>query len=105
MSARQWLLENGYEDIAAMVSEAMATWKAKGYRTRRNWWEVLAGTPRGQLRTVYGVAFPVLAVARRQQGLSEIEGALQRQPDEEPPPKTPHGRSLTRARERGAGES
>ncbi len=60
MLAKQWLLENKYEDVAGLIDEVMDEWKAKGKHTRRNWWEILAGTAKGNPRVVAGRKFPVL---------------------------------------------
>ena len=85
MLARQWLLENGYEDIATLIDEVTDEWKAQGKRTRRNWWEVLAGDKHGNSRHVEGREFPVLKAAQLRQGFSVTESALRRNPSEEPP--------------------
>lgn len=85
MLARQWLLENGYEDVAALIDAVTEEWKAQGKRTRRNWWEVLAGDSRGNRRVVSGREFPVLRVAQVRQGVPVTDDALCRNPEEEPP--------------------
>jgi hypothetical protein len=41
--ARQWLCENGYTNVGNLIESLVAKWKAAGKKTRRNWWEVLAG--------------------------------------------------------------
>ena len=94
MTARDWLLANGYEDVAALIDEVMASWERSGARTRRNWWDVLAGTKEGNSRTVEGVTFPVLATAQRHEGRKVSKTAIQRSRRETPPPKTYHGSSL-----------
>jgi hypothetical protein len=73
---REWLRENGYNDIADSIDSLISKWKKDGKKTRRNWWEVLAGGKNGEPRTVDGVEFPVLQVARARQKLSRIDGAL-----------------------------
>ena len=67
--ARQWLRENGYEDIAGLIDAFIAEWKAAGKRTRRNWWEMLAGGSQGKPRTINGKNLPVLKAAQLRQGL------------------------------------
>ena len=52
--ARRWLRENGYEEIADLIDDFISEWKATGKRTRRNWWEILAGGSQGNPRTIYG---------------------------------------------------
>lgn len=60
MPARKWLLENNYEDVAALIDEVIAEWEKQDKRGRRNWWEVLAGDSRGNSRIVACREFPVL---------------------------------------------
>jgi DNA adenine methylase len=66
--ARTWLRGHGYPQVAALIDEVMADWARQGKRTRRNWWDVLAGDRRGRSRRVGGVMFPVLAAAQSRQG-------------------------------------
>lgn len=58
MTARQWLLENGYPDVVELIDQVTKEWKARGVRTRRNWWETLAGGKDGRPRVVRGVMTP-----------------------------------------------
>ena len=51
----------------AKIDAAMRKWAREGRKTRRNWWDVLAGDRNGGPRTVLGIAFPVLEAARRRQ--------------------------------------
>lgn len=81
--AREWLLENGYQDIAVMIDELVDKWKAEGKQTRRNWWEVLAGDKNGNPRIIDGRSFPVLRSAQIRQGMPVSVGALCRNPEEE----------------------
>nr|VFJ88766.1 MAG: hypothetical protein BECKH772A_GA0070896_100113 [Candidatus Kentron sp. H]VFJ90327.1 MAG: hypothetical protein BECKH772B_GA0070898_100095 [Candidatus Kentron sp. H]VFJ97001.1 MAG: hypothetical protein BECKH772C_GA0070978_100103 [Candidatus Kentron sp. H] len=41
--ARQWLRDNGYVDVADTIDALMDDWRQQGKKTRRNWWDVLAG--------------------------------------------------------------
>jgi DNA adenine methylase len=82
---RRWLLENRYEDVAALIDQVTREWRAKGKQTRRNWWEVLAGAANGRPRTVAGRTFPVLKAAQRRQGVPVTANALCRNPGEELP--------------------
>lgn len=94
--ARGWLRRNGYDDIADKIDGVMAEWKARGVTTRRNWWEVLAGDKSGASRVVGGVSFPVLAAARRRQGLTPVEAATERTAGEEAPVAGAAGRGAKR---------
>jgi DNA adenine methylase len=64
---RAWLRSRGYADVARQIEELLARWQRAGKKTRRNWWEVLAGGAGGRARTVDGVTFPVLRAARNRQ--------------------------------------
>jgi hypothetical protein len=75
---RKWLRQNRYDDVAEMIDSLLAKWKAEGKKTRRNWWEVLAGTTNGEGRVVDGVQFPVLKAARERQGLALAPSAVSR---------------------------
>lgn len=78
-----WLGLHGYADIINLINGLTRKWKVAGRRTRRDWWLVLAGTPRGKARTVNGVHFPVLKAARRRQGFPpDVPAALERTPHE-----------------------
>jgi hypothetical protein len=84
--ARQWLRENGYADIADLVETFIAKWKAAGKKTRRNWWEILAGGNFGKPRTVDGQPFPVLKAAQIRQGLPVTANAISRSEEKSLPP-------------------
>jgi hypothetical protein len=91
MNARQWLKENGYDDILQLIQQVVAEWARKGVTTRRNWWEVLAGDHKGGPRYVEGIEFPVLAAAQEHEGKAITENAIRRSPKEAPPPKDYRG--------------
>jgi hypothetical protein len=84
-SLRQWLVENNYNDVAELIDDVTAKWERQKKRTRRNWWEVLAGDKDGKNRVIEGVEFPVLAAARIRQGLPKTKGSLSRNKDETVP--------------------
>jgi len=86
MEARKWLLENGYQDIAKTIDEIIDEWHSQGLKTRRNWWDILAGSPSGNPRAVAGREFPILKAARKRQGLKPIKNAISRQKREKAPP-------------------
>ena len=85
-NCRRWLRENSYDDIADQIDEIMADWRVRGVKTRRNWWEILAGGKGGASRTVNGFQFPVLRTAQRRLGLPVTKNAIQRNRKETFPP-------------------
>jgi hypothetical protein len=87
--ARQWLRENGYADIATMIEKIMDDWNASGKKTRRNWWEMLAGDRQGRPRRLGGYEFPILKSVQIRQGLPVTPNAIQR--DEEKQAHPSHG--------------
>lgn len=98
--ARDWLRENSYDDVANLIDEIQAEWEKQGKRTRRNWWEVLAGGKDGKPRTIAGREFPVLKVAQRRQGLSITKNAIRRNRNEKAPEQwEARGGAVTRASE------
>lgn len=86
LTVRQWLRKNGYNDVADLINEIMAEWAKQGKRTRRNWWEVLAGDKNGKPRTIAGRTFPILKVAQIRQGFPVTENAISRISDVDPRP-------------------
>lgn len=74
--AREWLRANGYPELADQIDAIMARWRERGLRTRRNWWEALAGKRDGRPRVIEGVTFPVLAAVRARQGLPPVPSAI-----------------------------
>lgn len=89
-SARRWLRENGYDDIADLIDAVMAKWASEGKATRRNWWEVLAGDLAGNPRSTGGVEFPVLAAARERLGLPPTKNAIRRRSERAEAPDVRH---------------
>lgn len=85
MTARQWLSDNGYGDVAELIDEAIARIEAKGRKSRRNWWDTLAGGVDGKPMTREGITFPVLRVAQIRQGKPVTENAICRNASEQPP--------------------
>lgn len=84
--ARQWLRENGYADVASLIESLITKWKAAGKRTRRNWWEVLAGDSLGKPRTIDGRRFPVLKAAQIRQGVPVTDNAVSSSMEKSLPP-------------------
>ncbi|MGA2866271.1 MAG: hypothetical protein ABSF95_17495 [Verrucomicrobiota bacterium] len=85
-TTRRWLLENHYEDVASLIDEVAGKWENEGVRTRRNWWDVLAGDREGGPATVKGVKFPVLRAARIRKGWKVTANCLCRSRNEQIPP-------------------
>ena len=79
---RAWLKLNGYEDILEMIDEAIKIWKSEGIKTRRNWWEILAGDHNGFPRKINGKDFPVLKAAQIRQGKTVTANAICRNDNE-----------------------
>lgn len=71
-----WLLYDGHEPAARAVQLVLDKWRRRGAKTRRNWWDVLAGDSAGNPRTIEGVEFPVLAIARKRKGLPSVPWAI-----------------------------
>ena len=82
--ARYWLRKHGYGEVADRIDGLMKAWKRAGKKTRRNWWDVLAGTEAGTPRIIEGTEFPILAAARERKGWPLVPDAISR-PGEEPP--------------------
>ncbi len=85
--ARRWLRENGYADVAAKIDKIMDEWKANGKKTRRNWWEMLAGDRQGRPRQLGGYEFPILKSVQIRQGLPVTPNAIQGDEEKDAPPK------------------
>ena len=85
MTCRDWLRQNGYEDVAALIDQALARIEAKGTKQRRNWWDILAGDAQGRPCVREGIEFPVLRVAQIRQGRPVTQKAICRNPNEQPP--------------------
>ena len=83
--ARVWLRESGYVEVADLIDEIMAEWRAAGLKTRRNWWDKLAGQRNGSSCEVSGRRMPVLRAAQIRQGRVPTPNAVSRDPAEEPP--------------------
>lgn len=86
LPVRQWLRYNGYSNVADMIDEIMAEWRHQGKKTRRNWWEVLAGGKNGEPRTIAGRTFPVLRAAQARQRKPITQNSINAKNDENPSP-------------------
>ena len=92
VAAKQWLVENSYEDVVKLIEKVEKGWQKKGTSTRRNWWDVLSGDEQGNNRRVEGVKFPILRAARLRRGWADVEGSLCRNTNEEVPNIVPQAR-------------
>jgi hypothetical protein len=92
MTAREWLRANGYSELATMIDEIMAEWKAAGNKQRRNWWQVLAGKKDGSPCVVAGRTFPVLKEAQKRQHMKVTRTAEKRSRRERAPAIRPTNR-------------
>lgn len=87
MTCREWLAQHDhYHESCACIDEAIARIEAKGRKSRRNWWDTLAGGPGGRPSVREGITFPVLEVAQMRQGRPVTRNAVRRKPGELPPP-------------------
>lgn len=85
MTCREWLRNNRYEDVVALIDEAMVKMEARGSKQRRNWWDILSGGPNGKECICEGIHFPVLRVAQVRQGVRVTPNAICRSEREKPP--------------------
>jgi hypothetical protein len=93
---RKWLLENDYEDVAALIEQVMNGWRSKKTKTRRNWWDVLAGHKNGTPKTIEGVTFPILKAAQIRKGIAVTDNALCRNKGEIAPGVVINGRWISK---------
>jgi hypothetical protein len=68
ISARDWLVENNYPEVAAKIDRVCSLWAKNGKLTRWNWWDVLAGGFGGKPKKIEGTVFPVMRAARLRKG-------------------------------------
>lgn len=80
-----WCRQSNYSDIADFVERLRKQWAAEGNGTRRNWWDLFAGTFDGKHRMVRGIKIPILQAARKRKSWPIVEGALCRNPEEQIP--------------------
>lgn len=81
-TARSWLVENGYDDIALIIDEIMEEWKKNGNGTRRNWWDKLCGSKDGKPLIVSGREIPILRAAQIRKGYPITKNAICRNENE-----------------------
>jgi hypothetical protein len=94
---RGWLRDNGYVDVARLISSVMGKWRMSRVATRRNWWAILAGGKGREPCVIGGRVFPVLAAAQRRQGKTVTPNAIERRPGEKAPAVSPTNRWAGRA--------
>lgn len=83
-TAREWLSTNDYPDVLRKIARVTEKWAKAGKKTRRNWWDVLAGTEDGKPITIEGVTFPVLLAARQRKNWAATPDCLRRGANETP---------------------
>src|ERR1051325_9487623 len=92
VTAHNWLLENHYDDVAAKIRQVESKWRAQGKKTRRNWWDILAGRRDGRPKRIEGIGFPVLRAARLRKGWPMTNGCVCRNSSEVFPAVSPQAR-------------
>jgi len=92
MTCRDWLTNNSYEDVAALIDQAIAQMKARGSKQRRNWWDILSGGVGGTPCICEGIEFPVLRVAQKRQHKQVTKNAIAVRNRQEPPAPSKTGR-------------
>lgn len=85
MTCRDWLRGNGYDDVVALIDQAIAKMAARSSRQRRNWWDILSGGEDGRPCVREGIEFPVLRIAQVRQGKPITANAISRNQEELPP--------------------
>jgi hypothetical protein len=85
MTCREWLRENGYQEVVDLIDAAMTKMATRGSKQRRNWWDILAGGPNGKPCVREGIEFPVLRIAQIRQGIPVTPNAISVNEDEQPP--------------------
>jgi hypothetical protein len=65
VTARAWLRQNGYNDVADILDAYLEHLKAIGSGERRNYWELLAGNENGERATRHKFVFPILESVRK----------------------------------------
>lgn len=86
---RSWLRTHGHEDVVRKIDMATERWAREGKKTRRNWWDILAGDSAGNPRQVLGVTFPVLDSVRRRKRHTLSAARVSRKPVRGSTPKKP----------------
>jgi len=68
MTCRDWLKNNGYEDVVRLIDDAIAKMASRGSKQRRNWWDILSGAADGKPCVREGIEFPVLPCSSNPSG-------------------------------------
>jgi hypothetical protein len=84
-TAREWLARNGYLDEVKKIDRIVEKWKTDGVKTRRNWWQVLAGGVSGKPKVIQGIKFSVIKSIRERMGLSPVNHAIYNSKSESAP--------------------
>ena|SRR5260221_13005728 len=83
--AKAWLADKHYTAVLRKIEAVESIWRGSGKKTRRNWWDILAGTSAGKRKVLYGIEFPIIAAARDRKGWPAVRGALCHGDGEEAP--------------------
>lgn len=64
ITARSWLRDNNYSDVADILDAYIDYNKSRGSGERRNYWDLLAGREDGECIIRHGFKFPILESVR-----------------------------------------
>jgi hypothetical protein len=65
ITAKNWLRQNGYPDVADIIDVYMDFNKSRGSGERRNYWDLLVGQKDGKPLIRHGFTFPILKSVRK----------------------------------------
>ena len=89
MNAKQWLSAHGYDDVLKKIDQVEARIDKRQTKTRRSWFEPLAGHKNGSPSKVLGVTFPIINAFRIRRGWAPVPNGISRSDNElVPPPKS-----------------
>jgi hypothetical protein len=86
MDAARTFINQWYPAAGRIIADIIEEHSRRGVKTRRNWWDALAGLDEGEAVTVAGRKFPVLQCAQRRQGKPITPNAIPPSRDEPEPP-------------------
>ncbi len=86
MDAARKFIDAHYPAAGRLIADVIDSNTRRAVKTRRNWWDALAGGTDGKPVTVAGREFPVLEVAQRRQHKPVTSNAVRPSPGEPHPP-------------------